>query len=249
MVCSNGLVYSKRKRLGRRNSKRPLEVLLRATVSPVRLGEVTTWVKLACALLTSRRNCSRSFRPSAWAAKVVSANAAVVMSFLIMSGRTRLLSQGCTVGSFATRRHQNVALPARCERTDQARVFHVFQQAGRAVVADLELALHVGNAGLAVLEHDFHRLVVQRVLFAVAATTVPEHVGALAIARGAFQHTVDVIGLTALLFQIGHHTVHLVVADESAMHADRETGAGRHVQHVAHAEQALGPHLVEDGAA
>ena len=42
--------------------------------------------------------------------------------------------------------------------------------------------------------------------------------------------------------------MHLVVADEGAVHAQRHAGARRQVEHVAHAEQRLGAHLVEDGA-
>jgi hypothetical protein len=43
--------------------------------------------------------------------------------------------------------------------------------------------------------------------------------------------------------------VHLVVAHEGAVHAGRQAGAGRQVEHVALAQQRLRPHLVEDGAA
>ena len=45
-----------------------------------------------------------------------------------------------------------------------------------------------------------------------------------------------------------HDLVHLVVGDERAVHALREAGARRQVQHVALAEQRLRAHLVEDGA-
>ncbi|TXI17177.1 MAG: hypothetical protein E6Q65_08030, partial [Ottowia sp.] len=40
----------------------------------------------------------------------------------------------------------------------------------------------------------------------------------------------------ALALEVGHHTVHLVVADEGAVHADRQAGAAGHVEHVAHAQ-------------
>ena len=43
--------------------------------------------------------------------------------------------------------------------------------------------------------------------------------------------------------------MHLVVADEGAVHADRQAGAAGQVEHVAHAQQGFGAHLVEDGAA
>ncbi len=67
MSCSKGLVYWKRKRSGRENSKVPLEVLLRATGSPWRGGEVTVWVKVVLPLWVLRRNCSSACRPSAQA--------------------------------------------------------------------------------------------------------------------------------------------------------------------------------------
>ena len=43
--------------------------------------------------------------------------------------------------------------------------------------------------------------------------------------------------------------VDFLVTDKCAVHAHREAGARRQVQHVAHAQQALGAHLVQDGAA
>ena len=44
------------------------------------------------------------------------------------------------------------------------------------------------------------------------------------------------------------HAVHFLVGDERAVHARRDRGAGRQVQHVAVPEQRLGAHLVEDRA-
>ena len=42
--------------------------------------------------------------------------------------------------------------------------------------------------------------------------------------------------------------MHLVVCDEGAMHALRETRAGRQIQHVTLAQQRFSAHLVENGA-
>ena len=42
--------------------------------------------------------------------------------------------------------------------------------------------------------------------------------------------------------------MHFVVGDEGAVHARRQPGARRQVEHVALAEQRFGAHLVEDGA-
>ncbi len=43
--------------------------------------------------------------------------------------------------------------------------------------------------------------------------------------------------------------MHLVIAHKSAVHPGRETRATGHVEHVAHAKQGLGAHLVQNGAA
>ena len=43
--------------------------------------------------------------------------------------------------------------------------------------------------------------------------------------------------------------MHLVVADKGAVHANRHAGAAGHVEHVTHAQQGFGAHLVQDGAA
>jgi hypothetical protein len=90
----------------------------------------------------------------------------------------------------------------------------------------LQVALHQRDAGLAVLEHHFHRLVVHRVAFAIAAAARHRRPPlALAIEHAAFEHALDVVGL-ALALQVVDHAVHLVVADEGAVHADRQAGAG-----------------------
>ena len=41
----------------------------------------------------------------------------------------------------------------------------------------------------------------------------------------------------------------LLVTDKSAMHPHRKTRAAGHVEHVTHAKQCLGSHLIQDGAA
>src|SRR5262245_25281072 len=67
------------------------------------------------------------------------------------------------------RRREDFARPVRLQRADDAGIFHALEQSRRAVVADLEAALHVGDRGLALAGDDLHRLVVQRVLLAVTA--------------------------------------------------------------------------------
>lgn len=75
------------------------------------------------------------------------------------------------------------ALAALVHGAHQAGLFHVLDQPRGAVVADLQVALHQRDAGLAVLQHDLDRLVVQRVLLA-AAVAVAE-AALLAIHRAA----------------------------------------------------------------
>jgi outer membrane lipoprotein carrier protein len=47
-------------------------------------------------------------------------------------------------------------------------LFHLFQQAGGAIVTDAQVALHQRNRGAAVFQHHLHGLVVHRVGFAAA---------------------------------------------------------------------------------
>ncbi len=99
------------------------------------------------------------------------------------------------------------------------------------------------------MQHDRHRLVVERVFLAAAGRPAFVPLGrTLGIGR-AFEHALDVIGLAALGFEPGHHAVHLVVAHKGAVDAARVAAAAGHVEHVAHAQQRFGPHLVQNGAA
>ena len=75
--------------------------------------------------------------------------------------------------SLAAVGHQHFTLAAGGEGTDQTGFFHVFQQPRRAVVANAQLALHVRDARLAVLEHHFDGLVVHGVLLAPFAAALP----------------------------------------------------------------------------
>ena len=83
-------------------------------------------------------------------------------------GKARSASGGCSLPSG----NQHFALAAGGKGADQARFLHVFQLPRGAVVADAQLALHVGDAGLAVLEHHLHGLVVHGVFLAALAPTV-----------------------------------------------------------------------------
>ena len=132
---------------------------------------------------------------------------------------------------------------------DHAGVFHVFEQARGALVADAQVALYQRDAGLAVLEHDFHCLVVHGVLFspAKAAERIICNIS-LAIDRAAFEHAFDVVGF-AVFFEERDDAVHFVIAHKSAMYPCGQAVACGQIQHVTQPQQVFGAHLVEDGAA
>src|SRR5215467_7427638 len=67
------------------------------------------------------------------------------------------------------RGRQHIACPVRLQRTDQARKLHRLQQPRRAVVANLQAPLHVGDRRLPLGRDDAHRLVVERIGFRVLA--------------------------------------------------------------------------------
>src|SRR5579875_2575986 len=62
------------------------------------------------------------------------------------------------------RGREHFAAAVRLERADDARRLHRLEQAGGAVVADLEPALDVRNGGFALLDDDADGLVVERIL-------------------------------------------------------------------------------------
>ena len=139
---------------------------------------------------------------------------------------------------------QYIAVAVRLHRRHQPGALHVLDHARGAVVADAQLALHRRDRGAARLQHVGDGLVVQRIGF---RARLAEFAAALARFFGRFEHAFDVFGLAQRL-QVIDHAVHFVVRHEGAVHALRQPGAGRQVEHVALAQQRLGAHLVEDGA-
>src|SRR5579862_6170344 len=55
------------------------------------------------------------------------------------------------------RRHEHLARAVRLQLSHNASSFHTFEQAGRAVVTDLQAPLHIRNRRLALGGHDLHR--------------------------------------------------------------------------------------------
>src|ERR1019366_7613793 len=160
----------------------------------------------------------------------------------------RRLQQRSTDASLRPRRNENVPVAVGRHGRYEAGFLHLFRKPRGAVVADAQVALHKRDRGTPVLQHDADRLVVHRIILAAAdAGFAGERIAALAIERAAFENSFDVVRL-ALRLQVGDDAMYLVVADESAVHAHRNPAPGRQVEHVAHAEQGFGTHLVEDGA-
>src|SRR5262245_2752912 len=125
-------------------------------------------------------------------------------------------------------------------------LFHALDDAGGAVVADLQVALDEAGGAFALARDQRDRLVVEVV--ARAAVAAAEAVGILAerailVALG---HFLQVGGL-ALALQELDDALDLAVGDEGAVDA-RDAAAVRHVEHVALAQQLLGTGLAQDGA-
>ena len=110
------------------------------------------------------------------------------------------------------------------------------------------MALHQRNGRAAVLEHHFAGLVVHGVRLGVAADAGDAARAFRAVAiQAALEQAFDVVRL-ALGLQALDHAVDFIVADKGAVHAHRQAGARRHVEHVALAQQGFRAHLVENGA-
>src|SRR3569623_2512011 len=141
-----------------------------------------------------------------------------------------------------------LAHAVRLQRTHLARALHLLDHARRAVVTNLEPALHAGDGGAARLGDDLHGLIVQRVALGVAAVFAGIAAPAFAaIETLTVQYLVEIIRL-ALDLELLDDLVHLLIGDEGAMHAHGHAGAGRKIEHVAVPEQVFRALLVEDGA-
>ncbi len=110
----------------------------------------------------------------------------------------------------------------------------------RAVVADLQSALHVRDRGVARLRDQRHRLIVHLVDVVSAALAV--------LALDADLDQIFLEARRALLAQEAGQVGDLVLGDERAVQALHLRGARRQEQHVAGAEQLVGSVLVEHGA-
>src|SRR6218665_3478371 len=250
MVCSKGFWETNLKRPGRWNSKRPPDSLARA-VCPSLGGAVTLWLNSARPVCVCCRNASRLFSPSALAPMALPAITMVMALAMMVAIFFTANSPG---GGWMARSliviargHQHFALAAAGQAADQPGFFHVFEQAGRTVVANAQLALHIRDAGLAVLEHHLDGLVVHRVFFAAApACAAVRRQIRIRVCAATFEHAVDVVR-RPLLLEVADDAEHLCVRHEGAMRPDPLARAAGHVEHIHNEQQGFGAHLVEDG--
>src|SRR5690606_10807225 len=142
--------------------------------------------------------------------------------------------------------HQNLALAGVVGGGDDAFALHALDQGGGLVVADAEAPLDIGGGGLLVGEHDMDGLVVK--LVAGAGIGIPAAIGAkFAALLVILDDRIEIIGRT-LALEMSDHGLDLGVGDEGAVQALGAAARG-HVEHVAIAQELLGPLLAQNGAA
>jgi hypothetical protein len=103
------------------------------------------------------------------------------------------------------------------------------------------MPLHERNRRPPRAQHDFHRLVVERILLARRRAVAARAAAVLGLRR--LEHVAQVFRRRERL-QMLDDLVDLVVGDERAVHPLRQAGTGRQVEHVAGAEQRLRAALV-----
>src|SRR5476649_2253733 len=128
---------------------------------------------------------------------------------------------------------------------DDAFLLHAFDDAGGAVVADLQIALDEAGAALALARHQRDRLVVELVALGVLAFARQAEPALVAI--GIVGHGFDV-SRYALGAKMAHHLLDFAVRYERPVHA-RDLAAAGHIEHVALAQQLLAALFSKNGAA
>src|SRR5471032_2519797 len=129
---------------------------------------------------------------------------------------------------------------------DNAFLLHPFDDAGGAVIADLQVALDEAHAALALARHERNRLVVELVALALVATLARQAEAAL-FTLGIVGDALDV-GRRTLRPEMAHDVLDFGVRHERTVHA-RDLATAGHVEHVALAQQLFATLLAENGAA
>src|SRR3954447_9207023 len=137
-------------------------------------------------------------------------------------------------------------------RTDYALSFHSVYQTSRTVVPDLQAALDEADRRLALAGNQGHRVLVQFVIAAGEGgrTFLRSGGGGFTLVVTAvivLGDGMQIVG-RALFLQVADHFLYFLVGDEGTMDTGDPAAAG-HVEHVALAQQLLGPLFTQDGAA
>ena len=156
-------------------------------------------------------------------------------------GRQRLAA--VTGGPFF-HRHQHLAGLAPLVLADDAVFGHEIDQPGPAAVADAEGPLQERDAAAALADDHLDGRLVELVLVLAAAGRLGVGLTAGGLEIDQFRGILRLAGADG-----AHHAADLVVADERSLAAEDLAGAWREEEHVAVAEEPLGPHLVEDDPA
>src|SRR6185437_1324891 len=141
---------------------------------------------------------------------------------------------------------QHFALADMVGGADNAFRLHALDDAGGAVVADLQVALDEAGRRLALAAHQRHRLVVELVARAAALAVAGEEIAALLLV--VLGDLVDIDRRAAVLLEEADDTLDFLIRDEGAVDAG-DAAAALHIEHVAAAQELLGAGLAEDGAA
>src|SRR5262249_30631812 len=143
--------------------------------------------------------------------------------------------------------YQNFALTGVVGLADDAFLFHALHQRGRAVVADLQPALDIARRGFAVADDDLHRLLVEVATIRLAHPRRVQEGSAGFVPILELPDSIKVLR-GALRFEMADDFFDLLIRAKWSMYA-ADAAAARHVEHVALAEQLLGPLLSQYGAA
>src|SRR5579872_362273 len=162
---------------------------------------------------------------------------AAAPSFANRRGWPALATAGRSPKALAWAGGEDFALADVVGAADDAFRFHALDDAGGAVVADLQMALDEAGRGLALAGDQRHGLVVE----AVAGAGVFVALAGLERTLIVLGDLVDVVGLGVAL-QMRDDALDLLVRDERAVDPGHPSAAG-HVQHVAAAEELFRPAL------
>lgn len=121
---------------------------------------------------------------------------------------------------------------------DNAFLFHFVNQRSRTIVADAKLALNIAGGGFFVVLDDGDGLSVQIFVGTGGKIALVEDGAAVFFGKFAFGNAGNIFRF-ALDFQKFDDFFNFAVFNERAVDANR-TLSGRHIKHIAHAEQLFG---------